>query len=134
MAIIDKIEVTISSGGKVLEEYDPASDDNLNNHVALAERYPKGIVKYIEAIPGANFEINYSVKKGIRFRRADFLDLGTRVNGKSISSPIVLQNAFKENKTLTKALVGSETWDGSRWLSRRFCWRQLQTSKSISPE
>ena len=55
MAILDNIEVYITSNGGVLTEYDDPDE-----HVP---HDTKSTTKFIEAIPGAKFSIEISVKK-----------------------------------------------------------------------
>lgn len=87
--MIDKAEVTISSGGSVLHEYDaPPDDDTAISDINL----PHGrstVIKYIEAIVGANFEITYSVRKDQALGKATYLAFSTYVDGQKTLSSVV---------------------------------------------
>ena len=133
MAILGQVEITVSSEGQVLKEYDPPSADVLDGSASPQATDPKRIVKYIEATPGANFSINYSASKGMRFGRAKYLVLSTSVDGQAVSSPAVFKKEFlEENESFSDTLTGATTWNGSKSLLSQFCWRKLQTSKSLS--
>ena len=134
MAIIDKVEITISSGGQILTEYDVPLDDDtvMDDYPELSPESSK-VVKYIAAIPGANFEINYLVTEVQPFGGADFLSFKTWIDGHRILSPIAtLENYLRRKGRYSKAKEGSESGSGSHWEMRPFIWRQLLTSKSLS--
>ena len=90
MAIIDKVEVTISSGGAVVHEYAvPVNDDMIDEDDIHPDS--KKVIKYIEAIPGANFAINYSLKGKQDFGTADYLGFSTWIDGYKMNSPLALR-------------------------------------------
>ncbi|ETI22680.1 hypothetical protein G647_06756 [Cladophialophora carrionii CBS 160.54] len=81
MAVIDSVEVTISSDRTTLCEYAiPANHDSGVIHDDYSPA-TKVAVRYIEAVPGANFEINYSVMEDQEFGKGRLLKRSWRYVG-----------------------------------------------------
>lgn len=135
MAILNNIDISVSSDGKTVQEYQPSADDDgaLNAHLSSGGR--SSIVKYIEAIPGANFQIDYVVQGTQEFDKADYFAFHTYVDGQSIHSPVMAKDSYEKThpRYFSSRKPGREFYDGSKWSMRPFYWKELLTSKS-SPE
>ncbi|EXJ58343.1 hypothetical protein A1O7_05768 [Cladophialophora yegresii CBS 114405] len=105
MAVIDNVEITISSNGSALQEYAvPANDDAGVDHGNQSDA-TKIVKCYIEAVPGANFEIRYSIKEGQEFGNADYLSLNTWVDGQKVLAPIVEPRHLRHADEMPNAAV-----------------------------
>ncbi|EXJ85236.1 hypothetical protein A1O3_05911 [Capronia epimyces CBS 606.96] len=133
MAILGKVEVTISSGGKTCQEYQPSADDNGALSAYVSSKGSSTIVKYIEAIPGANFQIDYVVKGHHSFHKFDYLSLSTYVDGQSVVSPIVTEEEYKKShsRQLNRSTRGAESGAGSERKLHPFRWKELSITDQI---
>ena len=129
MAIIDGFEITVTSNGNVVDEYPvPSRDETLTSeHTAVLPS--KHVVKYIEAIPGAKFELNYSVKRGQNFGEADYFSFQTQVDGHDILVPVAWKWKYNLWKTFFTTSDGARTRQGGRWENRPFVWTQGKTGE-----
>ena len=130
MAIIDKVEITISSGGNVLQEYDVLSDDHLSvlNEDGSESTAPK-VVKYIEAKPGAKFSINYSINDGQDLSTARYLGFRTDFDGQRMLSPCVSCEVYSLMGAFRATRKGSRTGSGAGWKESPYYWKELRSSK-----
>ncbi|OCT51328.1 hypothetical protein CLCR_08706 [Cladophialophora carrionii] len=105
MAVIDNVEVTISSNRTALREYAVPTDDD--SGVIHDDHSPatKVVKYYIEAVPGASFEINYSVMEGQEFGKADYLSLKTWVDGRKVLAPVVKPHHLQYSEETPNATV-----------------------------
>ncbi|OCT51327.1 hypothetical protein CLCR_08659 [Cladophialophora carrionii] len=141
MAIIGNFEVTITSGGKVLREYDVAEEDRVDDegdkavqsigHGKKKAKSAKGqrCFKYVEATPDANFEIGYKMSGGEQaFGCASHITFRTSVDGHSITSPIVYKEIYQKSGTFSTIREGDLSWCGSEMNLHRFYWAPLSTT------
>ena len=130
MAIIDKVEVTISSDGDVLQEYDVDPDDHpvLRNDDGSLPTARKS-VKYIEATPGANFQIHYSINEGQPASTAFYFAFSTRIDGQRVLSPRITTIEYRIKKTFAQIRSGSRSGNGANWTVAPFYWKELMTGK-----
>ncbi|KAL2408236.1 hypothetical protein ABEF95_002531 [Exophiala dermatitidis] len=93
MAILDDVLITVSSDGKEVGEYQPPADDR--EALNARKLFPNSptVVKYIEATPGAQFQIEYRVtgRKAFGDSEADSLTLRTFIDGGYVPSPVRLK-------------------------------------------
>ena len=143
MAIIDKLEVTVTSGGAALQEYDVHSDDQIdpggkrksrrndsrNDRVSAARN--KKVFKYVEAVPGTNFEIRYSARGKHGLKQQDFLSFGTYINGQRFAAPAFTYESLSGHAKHTQMREGTPSGNGSELKVQPWCWTELSTSKSV---
>lgn len=126
MAVIDKFKVKVISGGKALLEHDAPPDVEANQHPSDG----KTVVKYIEAIPQANYEIKCSVKRGFKFgKRATILSFMIYIDGKWISSPLATKQNYVQTGKFSTTRAGAKILAGNAWKLHPFCWSELDKSK-----
>ncbi|KAL2423335.1 hypothetical protein ABEF95_006658 [Exophiala dermatitidis] len=130
MAILNNVEITVSSDGKPVQEYQPPTDDR--EALKACSPFPNSpiVVKYIEATPGAHFQIEYQVTGDQQFGRADALALYTDIDGKALRSPIVSKETYGFSKghsssRFTAIKKGAETGYGSQTMLSLFYRREL---------
>jgi hypothetical protein len=139
MAIIGKFEVTITSGGNVLREYDVAAEDQVD-HEGDKQAQIDGLVggeqptlnnerifRYIEATPDVNFEINYKMGAKQAFGSASHISFHTFVDGRRIISPKARKAKYRNSGTFSRTKEGDLSGCGSEMKLHRFCWTQLST-------
>ena len=141
MAIIDKFEVTISSGGIVLQEYN-VPEDHIEDTVkggkpVRSDKRVKGgrrvnrsksAFKYVEAVPGAKFSINYSMSNRQLLDEADCVSFLTEIDGVVITSPIATDDQFDENDTYSEICEGDTSGNGVDMKLHPLCWTNLSMS------
>jgi hypothetical protein len=132
MAILANLEVTISSGGTTSHEYnvDPGEVSDILSDSSIQPAAT--VVKYIEAIPGAEFQINYKITGEQDFGKADYLVFETYVDGQIISSPIIRGEKLDEQGCFAYTREGAMSCEGAVWRVKPFRWRELLTSKQVS--
>ncbi|KAJ9609591.1 hypothetical protein H2200_005918 [Cladophialophora chaetospira] len=101
MAIIGNFEVTIAGEGEVLHEYDVAAEDQVdpskkdasNNEPASKYEDLRArattVFKYVEAVPGLNFQISYTAQSKGRLPARGYFSFPTTIDGHCVSQPIV---------------------------------------------
>ena len=141
MAVIDEFEVTITSGGHTLQEHDVATNDrpepqegNQSSPVTSATSNAavilnKKVSKYVEAVPGAHFAIQYSLQGNRPFDDAHSICFNTVVDGQAIDSPGFPQALSRPDGKLRAIREGSLIRDHGRLSMHRFRWEQLLTSR-----
>lgn len=132
MAILKNFELTITSGGRTLQEYDVGPDEE-NSPDDLATLKPPSIVKYVEAIPGANFQINYATKRRIPFGRADHLTFQTYLDGQEVWSPVMLPEHNQSGGGFHHVQEGMESERGAPEELRPYYWTEILTSEYVRP-
>ncbi|KAK5465125.1 hypothetical protein LTS15_001688 [Exophiala xenobiotica] len=133
MAVLANLEVTISSQGNTLQEYD-VDPGEVSDILSDSSSQPAAtIVKYIEAIPGAEFQINSKITKRQAFGMADYLIFNTYVDGQHILSPVIKWKNLDGRGcyAYTEAGVVSRE-EGAVWRKNPFRWRELLTSEQVS--
>lgn len=131
MAKLDKLEVTISSGGRVLPEYN-VDPSGIEVHEAAHAGNAPTIVKYIESTPGVEFAMNCKVLKGQKFGKADQIAFYTFCDGKHLGGQVFSRSSVKSTKPQFYTQRSTKyTVDGSQWLEKCSCWKELQTSKQL---
>jgi hypothetical protein len=140
MAVIDNVEVTISSRFSTLQEFPLPIDDHSGDDDGDHPSCTKIVKCYIGAVPGANFEINYSIKGGQTFRNSimesqtsedvDYLSFNTWVDGRRVLAPIVEPERLQHGDW-SVFREGSRSGSGSYWVVQPYTWAALLSSKSI---
>ncbi|ETI22681.1 hypothetical protein G647_06757 [Cladophialophora carrionii CBS 160.54] len=140
MAIIGNLEVTITSGGKVLREYGVAEEDQVDREGdPKAQRVGRRCKKvstvmtekcfaYVEATPDANFEIGYKMSGKLAFGRASHIIFGTSVDGHDIISPSVDKEEYQKSGAFSSVDEGDMSTCGSETNLHRFYWAPLSTT------
>jgi hypothetical protein len=139
MAVIDNVEVTISSRHNALQEFPVPMIDHPGGDNGDHPSCTKIVKCYIEAVPGANFEINYSIKGGQTFRNSimesqtsedvDYLSFNTWVDGRRVLAPIVEPERLQHGDW-SVCREGSRSGSGSNWVVQLYTWAALLSSKS----
>ncbi|KAG9775160.1 hypothetical protein KCU88_g5185, partial [Aureobasidium melanogenum] len=93
MAILNNVEITVASDGQPVREYQPPADDREALHACKLFPNSPTVVKYIEATPGAQFQIEYRMtgQKTFGDSEADSLTLRTFIDGGYVPSPVRLK-------------------------------------------
>jgi len=132
MAILDKVEITITSGGKVLQEYDVEADEVAAIKEESSYKESSHVVKYIEAIPGAEFQLNYTLKENFSFGQANYTRFETKIDGKRLFKVVIEAERYHRAGTYTSTRSGAHSRGDARWEERPLYWKDLLISKSIS--
>ncbi|KAK4939607.1 hypothetical protein LTR10_020107 [Elasticomyces elasticus] len=128
MAILDKVEITITTGGRVLQEYDVDADEVAEIKCDSSHKDSPHVVKYIEAIPGADFQLKYTMKENFSFGQANFIAFNTTIDGKRVAGPTISCEKYRRAGIYTKIRSGIASGRGSRWEERPFYWKNLSTT------
>jgi len=128
MAIHNKLEVTVSSDGRVLPEY-AVEPEVVEIHRAADGGNAPTIIKYIESTPGLDFAINFKLLKGIDFGEADQINFITYCDGQSMGGRAATHSQYELTGSLSLTR-NSMTVQGDNTTARRFYWKELTTSKS----
>ena len=129
MAILDKVEITITSGGRTLQEYDVAADEIADIQNNSSHKDSPHVVKYIEAIPGANFQITYTLKTKFSFGKGNYVRLATSIDGHYVTTPTITAQQYHEAGICTKVRIGASSGRGPQWQVSPFYWKDLVTSE-----
>ncbi|KAK5212511.1 hypothetical protein LTR47_009830 [Exophiala xenobiotica] len=132
MAILGNLEVTISSGGNTLQEYDVDPGEVANIMSDSSIQPAATIVKYIEAIPGAEFQINSKITKRQDFGKADYLIFYTCVDGQKITSPVITGEKLDEQGCFAYTREGALSCEGAVWKMNPFRWKELSITDKPS--
>ncbi len=143
MAIIGKFEITISSGGKVLREYNVPedhikdvveggkpvkSDKQVKAKGGRRVNHSRAVLKYVEAVPGANFCIKYLMKDRRPLGDADCVAFNTQVDGIDVASPVAADEDFEEKEMFSEVCKGDIIGGGDDMKLHPFCWTNLSLS------
>ncbi|KIV79492.1 hypothetical protein PV11_07052 [Exophiala sideris] len=128
MAILGKHEVTITSGGTVLQEHDPDADAVAAVQNDSSYKDTPIVLKYIEAMPGANFELNYALKEEFSFGKADYVVFRTSIDGKKVESPVVTIQRYCQTGAYSSSRGGVRGREGSQSQERPYYWKELLTT------
>lgn len=131
MAVLGKIEVTVSSGGRVLPEY-TVDPDVVENHEAAKNGNAPMFVKYIESTPGEEFAIHYKLLAGQDFGTADYIGLRSYFDGTYLAGSVFdhLRYVMKGSLSATRYGAQYDVNDHTS-IEKHFFWKELQTSKSL---
>ncbi|KIW66851.1 hypothetical protein PV04_06143 [Phialophora macrospora] len=124
MAVIDNVEVSISSRHHDLQEFPVPIDDEAWGDYSDHPSCTKIVKRYIEAVPGANFEINYSIKTGQTYGCADYLSFNTWVDGQRVLAPVVEPHRLL-HRDWSVSRQGSRSGIGSKWVIQPYTWALL---------
>lgn len=131
MAVLGTFEVTVSSEGRTLKEYevepdDPAfaTDDSTPEEVNMA--------KYVEAIDGAGFQIKYALGRGLEFAKANYLSCWVYIDGKYMTGDALPRADYQKNQSASGTIIGATIWNGNDLRVMPFQWRELLTSGILS--
>ncbi|KAI1629872.1 hypothetical protein EDD37DRAFT_71211 [Exophiala viscosa] len=128
MAILDKLEVTISSDGREFQEYEADADEVEAMKNESPHKDSPHIVKYIEAIPGAEFQVNYTLMRNFSFGVGNHVSFHTRIDGETVCGPAVTQEQYDPSLGLTTIRGGVRSGKGYQREERSFYWRDLVTT------
>ncbi|KAK5217888.1 hypothetical protein LTR99_003282 [Exophiala xenobiotica] len=132
MAVLGKLEVTISSQGRKLQEYNVDTDEGASILKDSAAQQDATIIKYIEATPRAEFQINYKVTGKLDFGEADHISFHTSIDGQRIRSPYVRREEFDKRDSQAFTRTGSLRCDDAVWKQHPFCWKELSIIEETS--
>ncbi|KAI1616572.1 hypothetical protein EDD36DRAFT_484329 [Exophiala viscosa] len=128
MAVLDGVEFTVTSGGRDLQEYDVGADEAAVIRENLSHPDSPHVVKYIEAIPGAEFQLKYTLKKNYSFGKANYTCFKTEIDGKKVSGPVITLQKYRRRGTFTTVRCGVYSPEGSQSKERPFYWKELLTT------
>ncbi|KAJ9646244.1 hypothetical protein H2204_000907 [Knufia peltigerae] len=129
MAVLGKIEVTVSSGGRVLPEY-TVDPDVVEKHEAAKNGNAPMIVKYIESTPGEEFAIHYKLLEGQDFGTADYIGLRSYFDGTNLAGSVFDHCRYVLKGSLSATRYGAQ-YDVNDHTSmlKCFLWKELQTTE-----
>ncbi|KIW09838.1 hypothetical protein PV08_11939 [Exophiala spinifera] len=131
MAIHNKLEVTVSSDGRVLPEY-TAEPEVVEIHRAADGGNAPTIIKYIESTPGLDFAINFKLLKGIDFGEADQINFITYCDGQSMGGRAATRSQYELTGSLSLTRNSMKV-QGDNTTTRRFYWKELTTTDEEPP-
>ncbi|KAJ9498432.1 hypothetical protein H2202_006119 [Exophiala xenobiotica] len=132
MAILGNFELTISSQGRTLQEYNADTDEGASFLKDSPDQQAATIIKYIEATPRAEFQINYKVTGKLDFGEADHISFHTSIDGQGIRSPIVTRKEFDKRGSHAFTKTGGLRCDDDVWKLHPFCWKELSIIEETS--
>jgi hypothetical protein len=143
MAIVGNFEVTVVTDGKALEELEVAQEDQIDPDQQVRDKrgtvtssrpsknYRRTIFRYIEATPGASFQVQY-VGRALRFgSEKHFILFSTSLNGQHQCSVIADSSDVTTDGQFSFMEQGAHVRGGSKCEIRPWCWGRLETSRSI---
>lgn len=125
MVILRDVEVTVSAKGKRLQEYDDDAEEPSPSNA---------VTKYIEALTGTDFHIQYTIKPAFRLKSSGIAVIVT-IDGEHMDS--MIHNKYKDLKDLSRVPFHSYS-DGSRrsqngsWIRQAFIFSEIKTSRALS--
>ena len=131
MAILDQLKVGVKSGGAILQEYDVPLDELAGgDHSSTPTPTPR-IVRYLEAISGAEYKVETSLTPGFDFGEADYLSCSIFIDGKRMTSSRLKKTLYeKGNEYTSSSSHGNYATVDGVWQKFPLCWGKLLTSKS----
>jgi hypothetical protein len=131
MAVIDQLTVEIKSGNVTLQEYEVPEDEQVDRD--LLDRPPpnKQVVKYLEAVSNAEFEIRCAVSPGFVFGDADYLSFRIYVDGKFVAGEHVYKAKYLARSKGRVTCTGFRAFVDGKWHRFPFTWGELVTSKTL---
>jgi hypothetical protein len=118
MTVLDNVpglEVTVQVNGSSLQEY---NDDD-------SEPAPKSVTKYIEAISGAQFRVQYEFKESFRTKNGILTDI--YIDGKDIAGYVLKANQLHGAYVMS----GKKERGGNEYFQRPFTFSQLSIGKGL---
>lgn len=122
MAILRDVEVTISAKGSTLPEYDDDAEELGPSNT---------VTKYIEALTGADFQIDYRIKPTFQMISTG-IAIRIYIDGEYMDSHVLRQNQQLTN--LSREHYGN-TFKGARrlqsqsWTFQAFNFAEIKTSR-----
>lgn len=111
------LEIALSVNREDLQEYDEADADDTEN----------GAVRFVEAVSGANFTVEF--RTDIRFAyRNDDLELRISLDGVHAEALVF----YAPKLGVTKTVTGRMEFRNGQAFNRRFTFAELNTSKDIT--
>lgn len=127
MAWKKHIEVKVLVNGMAAQEHDDDDDDEGSNG-----RYT--ITKYIEAVSGVQFAVQFELKPSFFFR-AELFVFQIYIDGKRLDSAIVAKSRFEEQpRGCTGNFHGITRSHGQTWSVEKFRFSEIKISESIFAE
>jgi len=120
MAWKKAVEVKVLVNGEVAQEYNDGDGESCG---------PKIITKYIEAISGAEFAVQFELKHSFWFRCA-LIRFDIAIDGKSLDATFARKQSFEgrpQGSLVT--LNGIRRSHGITWSLEKFCFSEIKTSQ-----
>ncbi|KAF2418229.1 hypothetical protein EJ08DRAFT_683937 [Tothia fuscella] len=114
---VDGLTAEILVNGVALANYDPPEED-------IDEDLEKTTTKYIEAQPGANFQINININREYKHRYCDLL-ISVILDGNQVENIIARKERFQNFTTCTTPIDSHSYYTGSAWRKRKFLFSKL---------
>lgn len=122
MAWKKAIEVKVLVNGTPAQEYNDDEGESGGSPT---------VTKYIEAISGAEFAVQYELKRSLRFK-SELLYIEIYIDGKSLDGELIERAAFEQNpRGYTRSLDGITRSYGETWSLEKFKFSEIKISKSI---
>lgn len=121
MAWKKAIEVKVVVNGTPAQEYDDDDQETIAHNT---------VTKYIEAISGAEFEVQFELKRSYRFP-SQHLVFQISVDGRVLDNSVVSKEEFAERgQAWVGSLKGIMRSHGETWSLERFRFSEIKTSQS----
>jgi hypothetical protein len=124
MAILSFYEVQVRVNDVALQEYD---DDDSEQTPDPAT--PPTVVKYVEAISGAEFSIKSKIRSG--WNQDGDLACEISLDGNKVKSYVHSRERYLEGND-SKVIEGVDSGSGSDWHRRKFKFADIVTGESLS--
>lgn len=113
------IEVKVLVNGTAAQEYN--DDDEENNE-------PNIVTRFIEALSGLEFEVQYELKPSFRFP-SQHLGFNVSIDGKALASQVISKECSKGGSSGRKGTIeGISRSDGVTWSLEKFRFSDLKIS------
>jgi hypothetical protein len=123
MAILNQLQIRVRSGGRILPEHEIPADDEAYENDLDQPNDENRIYRYIEAIPGADYQIVANVEPRFAFGQADYLSVRLYIDGKRSGATHLTKD------DLSRTISGSHTTMNGVWKKLPFRWAQLITDE-----
>lgn len=125
MVILRDVEVTISAKGKRLHEYDDAAEEPSPSNA---------VTKYIEALTGTDFHIQYTLKPAFRLKSSG-ISVHVTIDGEDMDN--IAHPKHEDLKDLSRVpfhnyFDGSRRLQNGTWIRQAFIFSEIKTSRSPS--
>jgi hypothetical protein len=121
MAIINCFECTISVNGSVAKEYDAPEEEK--------DRMDANVVtKYIEAVCGANFSVEFKIKPQYEFD-SDYLAAIIKLDGERRGRISIKPSSFSRDHGAANRCDGIRVNNGDAWVFRKYKFGNLEISE-----
>lgn len=122
MAVIDWFKCTVSVDGSVAEEYEEDPEEANDNST------PNVVTKYIEAVSGANFRLNFEVKPNYDFN-SDLLTWNILLDGEWKTGAPIEKSRYNVYAVFKDSREGASSGKGDTWFFSKFKFGDLEISE-----